>query len=192
MREVKARYLLGLTATPHRRDGLQPILQLQLGAVRFTISGKSEAGERTFERRLVVLPHYAFQESGWHRTGWKTFLDEVDTREGHRVSEHCVRRNTGSQGREEGDANDAERRLKRIANLIRGFEHPYGLELLSTLHWVASHENADASEDFAKALLAFQEWSKRKEERYRPEHIKRAWDRLMNDGWLQQSTSRIN
>lgn len=93
---------------------------------------------------------------------------------------------------EERDANEVERRLKRIADLIRGFEHPYGLELLSTLHWVASHENADASEDFAKALLAFQEWSKRKEERYRPEHIKRAWDRLMNDGWLQQSTSRMN
>lgn len=54
MREVKARYVLGLTATPQRRDGLQPILQLQLGPVRFAISSKVEAEERTFERRLVV------------------------------------------------------------------------------------------------------------------------------------------
>jgi superfamily II DNA or RNA helicase len=54
MREVKARYVLGLTATPHRRDGLQPILQLQLGPVRFAISSKAEADEGTFKRRLVV------------------------------------------------------------------------------------------------------------------------------------------
>ncbi len=54
MREVKARYVLGLTATPHRRDGLEPILQFQLGPVRFAISGKTEAEGRAFERRLVV------------------------------------------------------------------------------------------------------------------------------------------
>lgn len=54
MREVKARYVLGLTATPHRRDGLQPILQFQLGPVRFAISRKNEAEGRAFERRLVV------------------------------------------------------------------------------------------------------------------------------------------
>ncbi len=54
MREVKARYILGLTATPHRRDGLEPILQFQLGPVRFTISSKIETEGRAFERRLVV------------------------------------------------------------------------------------------------------------------------------------------
>lgn len=54
MREVKARYVLGLTATPRRRDGLHPILELQLGPPRFSISSKSSPEERTFERRLVV------------------------------------------------------------------------------------------------------------------------------------------
>jgi superfamily II DNA or RNA helicase len=54
LREVKARFVLGLTATPHRRDGLQPILQLQLGPVRFAFSSKTEANETTFARRLIV------------------------------------------------------------------------------------------------------------------------------------------
>jgi superfamily II DNA or RNA helicase len=54
MREVKARYVLGLTATPLRRDGLQPILEFQLGSVRFAISSKSDTEDRAFERRLIV------------------------------------------------------------------------------------------------------------------------------------------
>ncbi len=52
--EVKARYVLGLTATPHRRDGHQPILQMQLGPVRFSVNAKSQAAAQPFEHRLVV------------------------------------------------------------------------------------------------------------------------------------------
>jgi superfamily II DNA or RNA helicase len=54
MREVKARYLTGLTATPRRRDGHHPILQLQLGPVRFLIDPKSQAARLSFEHRLIV------------------------------------------------------------------------------------------------------------------------------------------
>jgi superfamily II DNA or RNA helicase len=52
MREVTARYVLGLTATPHRRDGLHPLLELELGPVRFTVSPKQSV--RSFVHRLVV------------------------------------------------------------------------------------------------------------------------------------------
>ena len=34
--EVRARYVVGLTATPQRRDGHQPITEMQLGPVRYT------------------------------------------------------------------------------------------------------------------------------------------------------------
>ena len=54
MREVKARYVAGLTATPRRRDGHDPILQLQLGPVRFTIDAKSQAAARPFDHKLIV------------------------------------------------------------------------------------------------------------------------------------------
>jgi superfamily II DNA or RNA helicase len=51
---VKARYVLGLTATPQRRDGHDPILEMQLGPVRFTVDPKSQAARRPFEHRLIV------------------------------------------------------------------------------------------------------------------------------------------
>lgn len=52
--EIRARYVLGLTATPHRRDGHQPILEMQLGPVRLEVSAKSQAAARPFEHRLIV------------------------------------------------------------------------------------------------------------------------------------------
>jgi len=52
--EVKARYILGLTATPRRRDGHHPIVGMQLGPVRFSIGTRSAAAARPFAHRLVV------------------------------------------------------------------------------------------------------------------------------------------
>jgi superfamily II DNA or RNA helicase len=52
--EVKARYVIGLTATPQRRDGHHPITQMQLGPVRFSVDAKTQAGRRPFEHRLLV------------------------------------------------------------------------------------------------------------------------------------------
>jgi superfamily II DNA or RNA helicase len=52
--EVKARYIVGLTATPQRRDGHQPITQMQLGSVRFRMDTRSQAAHRPFDHRLIV------------------------------------------------------------------------------------------------------------------------------------------
>ena len=52
--EAKARYVVGLTATPQRRDGHHPITEMQLGPVRFAVDPKSQAAQRPFEHRLVV------------------------------------------------------------------------------------------------------------------------------------------
>ncbi len=54
MRKVRARYITGLTATPQRRDGHQPILHFQLGPVRFSVDPKSQIALRRFEHRLAV------------------------------------------------------------------------------------------------------------------------------------------
>jgi superfamily II DNA or RNA helicase len=50
-----ARYVLGLTATPERRDGLEPILHLQCGPVRYTFPSRGQTGT-PFRHRLVVRP----------------------------------------------------------------------------------------------------------------------------------------
>jgi superfamily II DNA or RNA helicase len=51
---VKARYIAGLTATPQRRDGHHPIIEMQLGPVRFAIDPKNQSEQRRFMHRLIV------------------------------------------------------------------------------------------------------------------------------------------
>ncbi len=53
LKQAKARYVLGLTATPIRRDGHQPIIHMQCGAVRHTAT-KSEL----MPSQLEVWPQY--------------------------------------------------------------------------------------------------------------------------------------
>jgi superfamily II DNA or RNA helicase len=52
--EIKARYVVGLTATPQRRDGHQPIIHMQIGPIRFRVDPRSQSAQRPFEHRLVV------------------------------------------------------------------------------------------------------------------------------------------
>lgn len=57
MKEVKARYVLGLTATPLRRDGHHPIIFMQCGPMRFRGSNKRTTGD---VRHVVVSRDTAF------------------------------------------------------------------------------------------------------------------------------------
>jgi len=52
--EAKARYVVGLTATPQRRDGHHPITEMQLGPIRVAIDPRSQAALRPFAHKLVV------------------------------------------------------------------------------------------------------------------------------------------
>jgi superfamily II DNA or RNA helicase len=51
---VKAKYVTGLTATPQRRDGHHPIIEMQLGPVRFTVESRSQATNRPFAHHLLA------------------------------------------------------------------------------------------------------------------------------------------
>lgn len=75
-------------------------------------------------------------------------------------------------------------RLERVAELIDGFESPYGLELLATTHWASVHEGAPSADDAAEVVRA---WSPRKERLFTPEHVSVAWERLESGGWLSPS-----
>jgi superfamily II DNA or RNA helicase len=52
--EVRARFVTGLTATPQRRDGHHPIIQMQLGPVRFTVDARSQAAHHPFNHNLII------------------------------------------------------------------------------------------------------------------------------------------
>ena len=53
MKQVKAKYVVGLTATPTRKDGHHPIIYMQCGPVRFSMSAKTMAEMNPFEHRVV-------------------------------------------------------------------------------------------------------------------------------------------
>lgn len=55
LKQVKAKYVLGLTATPIRRDGQQPIIFMQCGPIRYTAATPPDA-----PHDLEVAPHFRF------------------------------------------------------------------------------------------------------------------------------------
>jgi len=80
---------------------------------------------------------------------------------------------------------NTQRRFDRVADLVKGFETPFGLELLSTVHWVSTREGA-ATPD--KAIAATFEWNERKR-RFSPQQIALAWNVLHNKGWFSTQPS---
>ncbi|MGA2328779.1 MAG: macro domain-containing protein [Bryobacteraceae bacterium] len=75
---------------------------------------------------------------------------------------------------------DTQARLDRVARLIHGFETPYGMELLATVHWVCTREGAKSSEDAIERTYA---WNERKKN-FGPKQIALARDVLAAQGWL--------
>ncbi len=55
-RQCKAKYVLGLTATPIRKDGQQPIIFMQCGPIRHHVDAKKQAKKRPFSH--FVVPRY--------------------------------------------------------------------------------------------------------------------------------------
>jgi len=53
LRRAKAKFVLGLTATPIRRDGQQPIIFMQCGPIRYTAKRSEDA-----PRDLAVMPRF--------------------------------------------------------------------------------------------------------------------------------------
>jgi DNA primase small subunit len=53
LRQVNATFIYGLTATPIRKDGYQPIIFMQCGQIRFVSSSKDQIAKQTFKRTLI-------------------------------------------------------------------------------------------------------------------------------------------
>jgi len=61
-RRVKARFIVGLSATVARKDGNHPIIFMQCGPIRHRVSAKMQATARPFEHTVIVRPT-AFQSA---------------------------------------------------------------------------------------------------------------------------------
>lgn len=75
---------------------------------------------------------------------------------------------------------EAQGRFNRVADLVDGFETPYGLELLATVHWVATRQGADTLE---KALADVRAWNDRKKV-FTERQVAIAFSTLNAKGWL--------
>lgn len=53
LKSSNAKFIHGLTATPTRKDGLHPIMTMQLGPIRYKVNAKSHAKTLPFERLLI-------------------------------------------------------------------------------------------------------------------------------------------
>ena len=56
LRQVKARYVTGLTATPQRKDGHHPIILMQCGPIRHRVNAKEQALARPFTHSVIPRP----------------------------------------------------------------------------------------------------------------------------------------
>ena len=83
------------------------------------------------------------------------------------------------------DKRETVSRFDQVGKLVEGFETPFGLELLATVHWVATRETATDAADAAAKVYA---WSERKK-RFSPRQIGIAFETLRANGWLAADTN---
>ena len=70
LKEVNAKYVYGLTATPARQDGHQPIIHMQCGPIRYQVDAKVQAKKRPFDH--AVIPKFtSFTQPVTDEAPWK-------------------------------------------------------------------------------------------------------------------------
>ena len=77
---------------------------------------------------------------------------------------------------------DTRSRFDRVSELVAGFESPWGLELLSTVHWIASPDQPETIGDVIALTYA---WGERKLQ-FSERQISLTYSHLVNEGWLTQ------
>lgn len=82
-----------------------------------------------------------------------------------------------------GQHDEVQERFERVVELVRGFETPFGMELLATVHWVAAREGA---REPASATRAVYGWNARKRQ-FSEDQIELALRNLAEKGWLAEA-----
>jgi O-acetyl-ADP-ribose deacetylase (regulator of RNase III) len=76
-------------------------------------------------------------------------------------------------------------RFDRVASLIEGFETPFGMELLASVHWVADQEGAQTA---TGALQLVHDWIERKR-MFSERQVTVAWNALLAQQWLTSASA---
>ena len=80
-----------------------------------------------------------------------------------------------------GQHPETQVRLERVFRLVEGFESSFGLELLASVHWVATREAPESLEALTQRIYA---WNPRKR-KFSERQIALAANVLQTQGWLE-------
>lgn len=80
-----------------------------------------------------------------------------------------------------------ERILEVFEEIVEGFEFPYGIELLSTVHYVATREEQVA--DLTSVVRSVESWPRRKEQLFKPSQLKAAYNHLADTDVLRRTVA---
>jgi O-acetyl-ADP-ribose deacetylase (regulator of RNase III) len=78
-------------------------------------------------------------------------------------------------------------RIDRVLALADGFESTYGMELLASVHWIAT-QDATNPHDPTEISQLVRAWTPRKGRMFTDDHIHNAWQALHDEGWLLAAT----
>ena len=94
---IKAHTIYGLTATPIRKDGHQPIIFMQCGPIRFTTDVKSQIAKQSFDRFLIprFTSYNSILENRLSIATLYKYLSEDEIRNNLIVEDICKAVNTG-------------------------------------------------------------------------------------------------
>ncbi len=84
------------------------------------------------------------------------------------------------------DKIETKERFERVSNLVEGFETPFGLELLATVHWTAKSINSSNSD---KIIEEIYNWNERKKQ-FTKKQLKVALDRLIKYKFIKNLESK--
>ncbi len=73
-------------------------------------------------------------------------------------------------------SNEQKERLEKTLRFIKGFETPFGLELLGTIDFICLEEKKNLKVE--EILDSLQEWTNRKHNLFKPHYVKTAQERL--------------
>lgn len=94
---IKAHTIYGLTATPIRKDGHQPIIFMQCGPIRFSTDVKSQIAKQSFDRFLIprFTSYNSILEDRLSIATLYKYLSEDEIRNNLIVEDICKAVNTG-------------------------------------------------------------------------------------------------
>lgn len=97
LRSIKAHTIYGLTATPIRKDGHQPIIFMQCGPIRFSTDVKSQIAKQSFNRFLIprFTSYNSILEDRLSIATLYKYLSEDEIRNNLIVEDICKAVNTG-------------------------------------------------------------------------------------------------